>query len=249
MSIVQVRIIGGIGNQLHMYAAVRKYAQLHGAMLEAPADWLGRRLFGLNDPVPSRVLPEVNDSQQTLDEGRVDVSIGGYFQTQRWVGLLSRAELKQWFKIDPHLLELCGPRPHPFYTACHMRLGDYLGKPWGYCNISEESYYKALAEFGLPLGALEWVREDRSRHMPGLDANNRFDWLPDWVTLLRANVIVRSNSTFSWWAATLSEAQVYSPVVEDIVGPNTVSFTLGNHPKCGHVSKIGVQIDDLRVQP
>ena len=242
MSIVQVRLLGGIGNQLHMYAAVRKYAQLHGATFECP-DWFGRKVFGLGDAYLSCDLPQVDDKYPMPAEGGVNCSIGGYFQSQRWVGLLSRAELKQWFKIQPRFLELCPPRPSPWYTACHLRRGDYVGHQL-YCTVTKESYTTAMKQFGLPLGPLVWVSDEHPQRVPALDAEG-LDWLPDFVILMRANVILRGPSTFSWWAATLSDAQVYSPVVEDQTGERTVKFEQGNWPRCAGV---GLGVEDLHLK-
>lgn len=240
MSIVQVRLVGRAGNQLHQYAAVRKYAELHGATFECP-DWFGRKLFGLNDPYPSRELYEIDDKPRA-DPHEVDVSIGGYFQTQCWAGLLSRAELKRWFTVQPRFLEMCPPRPGPWYTACHLRRGDYVNHPL-FCEVTRESYVKAMAKFGLPLGPLVWVSDESPVRVAALDAEG-LDWVPDFVTLMRANVILRGPSTFSWWAATLSEAQVYAPVVEERAGRQDVEFIQGNWPRC---AGLGLRVEDLHV--
>ncbi len=41
-----------------------------------------------------------------------------------------------------------------------------------------------------------------------------FDWLGDFLKLYFARTIFRANSSFSWWAATLSPtAKVFSPVI------------------------------------
>ncbi len=65
-----------------------------------------------------------------------------------------------------------------------------------------------------------------------------FDWLDDFLKLYFARTIFRANSSFSWWAATLSPtAKVFSPVIDQphIYGVDgmkeiTVDFVEGNHP-------------------
>ena len=65
-----------------------------------------------------------------------------------------------------------------------------------------------------------------------------FDWLDDFLKLYFARTIFRANSSFSWWAATLSPtAKVFSPVVDrchiygvDGMEKITVDFVEGNHP-------------------
>lgn len=246
MAIVQVKIIGGFGNQLHQYAAARKYAELVGARLEIPPDWRTREIFGITDPVWSRDLPEVNDGSAgtgpTIEWGQVDVRLSGYFQTQEWIGRLSRAELRRWLVVRPDL-----ERAFSYYlrgrsyTAAHLRRGDYVNHPL-YCTVSESSYVRAARKIGLHID--EWARQESPRLMAsGYDPS--FSFLADWLCLTRASTLFRANSTFSWWAAALGDADVYAPVVEDRVGEHDVEFVRGNWPRCADTSRVGVRVTDL----
>jgi hypothetical protein len=51
---------------------------------------------------------------------------------------------------------------------------------------------------------------------------------------MKARILFRANSTFSWWAATLGNPMlVYSPVVEGLRGLQMdVKFVPGNEPRC-----------------
>jgi hypothetical protein len=248
MAILQLRFIGGIGNMLHQYAAARKHAETNGATLEVGPDmWVGAKIFGFNDPPWSRSdLQEVNDGcggmGPSLEPGQVNVRVGGYFQTQRWVGTLSRAELKRWFVIQQKWLDAVPPLPLN-YLAAHVRQADYIGHPC-FCNVTEESYIKACEEHNLSIRDLIWVKQDTPRRV-WLFENMEFPYLADFVTLMKARVILRANSSFSWWAAVLSDAEVYSPVVGDMNGWQTVPFVKGNHPRIAHPNRVGVQVDDL----
>jgi hypothetical protein len=58
--------------------------------------------------------------------------------------------------------------------------------------------------------------------------------LPDWYRLLKAPILFRGNSTFSWWAATLGyHERVFAPVVEFRAGgqEHDCDFVEGNWPR------------------
>lgn len=242
--IVQIKLLGGFGNQLHQYAAARKYAELVGARLEVPPDsrWIPSA-FGISDPVWSRALPEVNDGAAghgpTLEWGQVNVRLGGYFQTQEWVGHLSRRELQRWFVVRPELVAQAALRSDG-YVAAHLRRGDYVDHPL-YCTISERSYARAAEALGRRIDV--WATQEHPRAGP-----RGLEFLTDWLHLLHASVLLRANSTFSWWAAALSDGDVYAPVVEDRVGEHDVDFVCGNWPRCADAARVGTRVDDLYLQ-
>lgn len=247
MGIVQAKIIGGLGNQIFQYAAARRYSELTGSRFECP-DWIGRRIFGLNDPFPSRVLPDRNDgnngdTENSVKWGETDIRIGGYFQSQNWVAMMSRAELKRWFTVLPQWLDAVPKRQGP-YIAAHLRKGDYLNNPQ-FCNVSRDSYLECVHRYELG-DEMVWVDQAEPLRTRETDDARLYD-LPDFIRLMRADVILRANSTFSWWAATLSDARVFSPVVNDLVGPNDVPFVPGNHPRFGDAGRLGVVVTDLHL--
>jgi hypothetical protein len=241
--IVQIKLLGGFGNQLHQYAAARKYAALVGARLEVPSDsrWI-QTIFGFQDPVWSRELSEVNDGAAghgpTVEWGQVNVRLSGYFQTQEWVGRLSRRELRQWFTVRKDLVDrVC--LPSNGYVAAHLRRGDYVNHPL-YCTVSERSYVRAAERLGLNID--HWATQELSRPGP-----SGMEFLTDWILLMRASTLLRANSTFSWWAAALSNGDVYAPIVEDRVGEHDVEFAHGNWPRCADAARVGTRVDDLHL--
>jgi hypothetical protein len=241
--IIQIKLLGGFGNQLHQYAAARKYAELVDARLEVPPDsrWIPA-IFGTADPTWSCDLPEVNDGASghgpTVEWGQVNVRLGGYFQTQAWVGRLSRRELQRWLVPRREHLDRVA-LPAAGYVAAHVRRGDYVNHPL-YCTVSELSYTRAAEALGLHID--EWVTQERPRPGP-----RGLEFLGDWLVLMRAETLLRANSTFSWWAAVLGHGDVYAPIVEDRVGEHDVEFSRGNWPRCADTSRVGTRVDDLHL--
>ena len=56
-------------------------------------------------------------------------------------------------------------------------------------------------------------------------------FLEDFILMMNADVVLRANSSFSWWAATLGRGRILSPLVEDRTGMQDVEFVEGNWPK------------------
>ena len=244
--IVQAKLLGGFGNQLHQYTAARVYAETVGAELQMPPDcWTLQYIFGFSHPPWSRDLPEVNDGGvpggRQLEWGETNVRLAGYCQMQRWVGLMSRAKLRQWLTVRPELEGICGaPRGS---VAAHLRRGDYVGHPI-FCTVTKSAYEKAAEALGRSIDT--WADQDHPRPCPaGLHPD--VSYLADWLALARASVLFRANSTFSWWAAALSDADVYAPVVEDRIGEHEAFFVRGNWPRIADTARTGVRIDDLHL--
>ncbi len=119
------------------------------------------------------------------------------------------------------------------YVVAHIRRGDIVSKNYsgGHCAVTLSSYQNKLLELGVDESSVIWLSEDRSigtRHKWTYDGSagwtypcgsqkindeTVFEFLPDLLTIYFAKTILRGNSGFSWWAAELSQADVYSPVV------------------------------------
>ena len=50
----------------------------------------------------------------------------------------------------------------------------------------------------------------------------------DFLILLNSQTLIRSNSTFSYWAGLLGEGKVFSPNVKGKIGLNKVNFVDNN---------------------
>lgn len=219
--------MGRFGNQLFQYAAARGYARKIGAELQIPPWWLANVLFkNINDPIIQRPMPRLG-----LDEWpgeRCDVDLYGYFQHKQWYDLYTISDLKHWFEFQPWVHERFKDMK-PANLAAHIRRGDYATTyAYAFCTIDESCYLGTAAVYALE-GPITWVREDQPR--PFDEKGLKF--LLDFYILMTAEVLIRANSTFSFWAALLGDhREVYSPVIDGLRGHcNNVTFVKGNYPR------------------
>ncbi len=222
-SVIQISCLGKLGrfgNSLFQYAFARGYAESIGATLQTPY-WIGRTLFGLNDPPVSTPLPRLG-----LDEfpnGQTNVDLYGYLQFSKCFDFYTITKLREWFDLTPSGLLTT----HPYVSgvvSAHLRRGDYeTTYAHVYCTIHDSAYKAAAEQYGYQWSDINWVRE-----------NALVNPLVDFMKLYNSDVMFRANSTFSWWAATLGHAKkVFSPIVDGLKGPvRNVSFVEGNHPRC-----------------
>jgi hypothetical protein len=142
------------------------------------------------------------------------------------------------------------------YHIAHLRRDDIANVKnttnLGYSVISRESYEKAFRKYGYDPKTIEWVTDDKTgisgisslkvhEYWSYPEGSHRekdifFSWFPDFLKLMFAKTIFRANSSFSWWAAFLSNADVYSPRLHTRLlfyqtGKELdVEFEAGNHP-------------------
>lgn len=258
MSFVQVLLAGGLGNRLFEYAFARGYAERHRLELRCERSILNK-FFQIPDHAPAdQDLPLVANTEVEKWDGQSGVSIIGMGQHQKNLDYYSKAKVKEWFKLRPEYEELIKDVPEMDLVA-NPREGDYAYA----CNpmvlVSRKSYLDACDTYGLNKDRIFWLDGENHYRVPGIKVEKPWnelndhqkgklpgdgavlDWLPDWAVLTRASVILRSNSTFSWWAATLGRAdRVFAPdtskvsadlgIRGDVRVPQDVPFVDGNHP-------------------
>lgn len=199
-------LIGRWGNQLFQYAALRAEAERDQLPFVTPA-WIGDEIFN---------LPR-HEAQGEVKK------LGGYRQDQASL-IYTRAQVREWFKLRPEIVDRLTAVPSLELLA-HRRVGDYSAL--GYPVVSVESYHAACEQFDYDWKELRFVREEDPITIDGLPG-----WLPDFHRMMNARVLFRGNSSFSFWAAALSYAEVYSPLVDGLgSGVHEVEFVRGNHPR------------------
>lgn len=156
----------------------------------------------------------------------------GYRQCQRDL-IYTRTDARRWFRLKPEFEKWA-----LYWTTvpayAHRRVGDYAA--CGYVVVSMESYLNQSLKMGLCGG--DWNLRQRGFQLvteeePWPDASLPFPWLADFLRLMHAPILLRGNSSFSWWAATLGNAEVWSPRIDGLEGgrEHDCTFEKGNHCK------------------
>lgn len=218
-----------LGNQLFIYAFARAYAEKHGFEFRCE-DWMGQRIFQLNDLPYISGMPMRHDVELDKWDGESDITIGGYAQRQQCL-LYTREWARNVYRFRPEIQELLN-QVVTYDICAHLRHGDYLGVP-GFVAIHHGAYCAAALQFGIDPDKIHFVTQDNPERHAALEAMG-FPFLADFYQLMKARVLFRANSTFSWWAATLGHAErIFSPNVEGIRGSDgelrDAPFEEGNH--------------------
>lgn len=217
--------LGRFGNSLYQYAFARAYAEKLGAVLETN-DWVGRKLFkDINEPIIINPLPRV--SKGAIPWGKTGFDFYGYYQSQECLDILNASKVREWYTFKDEWYKLF---PYHFPTVAFLRRDDYVKKFKDYyCIVGRRSYLKAFEKFGINSTKVLWVTGENPP-CPEAEAIGA-GFLPNFFTLMNADIFFRANSTFCLWAGFLGKGKVYSPVVNDLVGHNEVEFVYGNYPK------------------
>ena len=255
MSFIQVELGGGLGNRLFHYSFARAYAERHGCALRTkPHVW--QHVFDLPDSLPpiDGEVPRRDTYAFHEWDGETDINITGMAQHQKNL-IYTREQVRSWFRLKPELAKLVKNVPSLPLVAS-LRLGDYCYACNPFAWVDKQSYLDCCGEFGLDTDNLYFLDGEQHYRIPEIpvskpwvqlsdaEKETSIDFLPDLALMMRARVLLRSNSTFAWWAATLGYCErVFCPDVSKvnpalgIVGgvrvPQLVPFVEGNHtPVC-----------------
>jgi len=227
---------GGFGNQLFQYCAGKVMARRYDTDLCVPSDWIGRTVFQIDDPPITKQLP-TRGMDLDPDETPNDSDLWGYFQNTKWYDLYTVQDAQTWLRLRPEwIAAMLALQDDKGRAVAHVR--SFRGYERVYCVCAEEGYEFAAKKFGL--GPLVFVSD---KHPGNVSAVPGLEFLPDFLKLMAAPILMRGNSTFSWWAATLSQTKankkrVFSPVVGDLTGgPHIVPFVENNFSEIVNLKK------------
>lgn len=226
---------GRFGNQILQYAFLRIYADTHGFDYETN-DWIGRDLFGLNDPYMSSNFPTLDESDidvRTMlsgeQEGPHSVDFLGYFGKSAADFWRHGELIKEIFSLSPPMLTLkCqlldSVGKDNTIIAIHIRRGDFgHGDFW---LVPVEWYLDWLSiiwgETKNPVLYIasddRMVAEHFNKYSPLTFKDmpappNGIEFMTDHLMLANARVVAMANSTFSYSAALLNNvsSSFYKP--------------------------------------
>ena len=238
--------LGRFGNTLFQVCTGLALARKLGAELQVPDDWVGRKIFKVDIPslgTKPRIQTRIDflpNRAEMAHFGAIDLA--GFWQFQKAFDLYSRKDVASWLPfqdwVRDRFMNEAASASRRFRIAIHKRRGDYLAPPNStkFCLVTDASFRKCLEEQvrvdHASADNIEIVEltDDTPRHDEVAEAMG-VGFLPDFMAMVTANVVIRSNSSFSFWAAFMGNNEVYSPVVEEKVGWHDVEFVRGNHPR------------------
>ncbi len=175
-------------------------------------------------------VPDDADPAQVLAELRDGAAYGGYFQSERYLAGYED-EIRSLFQVraehEAAFAEKYGDSGP--YVCVHMRRGDYFEWGPGGRALPTSYFVDAIAAVGDLSGYEVIVISDDLDHaaveMAGVEGV-RFESNPamvDFLLLMNADVVIASNSSFSWWGAWLNR----NPAASVIAPRHWVGFPEG----------------------
>lgn len=189
----------------------------------------------------------------SIDSVRPGTTLVGYFQSPRYfptVGprLLDAIEGMPETEVETAALTRMHDEPA---VTLHLRRGDYLAVPSDRQFIASVAYARRALRLLEDLGIRVPVRvfSDSVDLVRGelADVDAQFEFVEDdgslgiWSTIkamASGSAMIMSNSSFSWWAATLMEHRGNSPV---IIGPRP--WTSGGTAKADLLARNWITLD------
>ncbi len=126
------------------------------------------------------------------------------------------------------------------YNVAHFRRTDIANKNYngGHSMVSKRSYINAFNQYDCDPKSIQWVSDEPKigwkwkQQIPKIGGRT-IPWLPDFLKIVFAKKIFRSNSSFSLFASWLSNAkEIYAPWLHEYSPGKTIDFNFvrGNYP-------------------
>ena len=244
--------MGQLGNQMFQYAALKGIAAKHNYKTIIPShndvivDALGNKLridlFDAFDipcyPMDVGYIPHERNlqephyhfSQELLDNCPDNVSLVGYFQSEKYFKHIED-DIRKLFGPKSDALSCWASTQHLFDdpVALHIRRGDFLRNSVDHHNLSMKYYETALRAFGKERQIIIFSDDtDWCKAQPLFDGD-RFlvceggGPYTDLYMMSRCSDFIISNSTFAWWGAWLSDNEDKLVIYPDRwFGPNNI---------------------------
>ncbi len=209
---------GRLGNQMFQYAITRIIAEKNNYNFYLPKEKNGNgqnisEYFDLDTGViDGNILRRYEENpDQNYDPNLFSILdftlISGFFQTEKYF-LGYEEKLKQWFNVKKtnKVEEILNKYPIDEYCYIHFRGGDYKDMPnW---SLPKKYYDDAMKEidgnlkFLVITDDIEYARQ----FFTDIDIISN-DMMVDFALLYYSKFCIIPNSSFSWWAAWLSDKE------------------------------------------
>ncbi len=234
-------VIGRLGNQMFQYATLRGIADEHGYEFIIPEsdfqdEWNDHQLFDAfklphlknRGKVVDQYLQErqFNYDEKLFYQCPDDVSLHGYFQTERYFSNIADS-IKEDFTFHDEVVENCkevmDAMDNPI--SLHVRRTDYVEKSQDHPPCSLDYYKEALTHFDddrqviIFTDDIPWCKSQEifsgDRFLISETEDNVYDLC--LMSMCKSHII--ANSSFSWWGAWLANCgRVIAP--SKWFGPN-----------------------------
>ena len=244
--------MGQLGNQMFQYAALKGIAAKHNYKTIIPnhneliVDALGNKLrielfdaldipmspMGIGTVPNGRNVqePHYHFSQELLDNCPDNVSLVGYFQSEKYFKHIED-DIRKLFAPKKEAKEAYEEVKELFDdpVAVHIRRGDFLRNSVHHHNLSMQYYETALRAFGQERQIIIFSDDtDWCKQQP-LFEGDRFlvceagGPYTDLYLMSKCSDYIIANSTFSWWGAWLSHNEDKLVIYPDRwFGPNNI---------------------------
>ena len=241
---INVKLIGGLGNNMFQYALGRILAEEKNCNLivdgiESLTKYFPnvtnitdrKELMGLTLHLgynsANKTVQHIDYAEVKLHNG--PISLEGFFQKYNlYVNYLP--QIKHWFSYDESLYTT----PSENDLVIHYRLGDYLSLHW---NLLPDDYIAIIENQLLSYEQCYIITDDVNNPLclKLLNLKNskiiKQTELQDFTFMKHAKQLILSHSSFSWWSAFLgNQEHVYVPLFKD---------------KFSYLWKIDPQLDDV----
>ena len=244
--------MGQLGNQMFQYAALKGIAAKHNYKTIIPShnevivDALGNKLrielFDAFDipmgPMDVGYIPHERNvqephyhfSQELLDNCPDNVSLVGYFQSEKYFKHIED-DIRKLFGPKEDALSCWASTQHLFDNpvALHIRRGDFLINSVHHHNLSMKYYEEALNQFDSDRQVIIFSDDTDWCKAQPLFEGDRFlvceggGPYTDLYMMSTCDDFIIANSTFSWWGAWLSYNKEKVVIYPDLwFGPNNI---------------------------
>lgn len=220
MSTVVLKAIGRFGNLCFQHAYARAFCEQNGHELRTDP-WIGEQIFTLDGHTPKR------------PDGTEQIALSGYFQNQDAL-IYTRADCRRWFAFRQEIFDKLNAVKVYNLPYAHFRRGDYASPSSGYPMVSKDAVTTAMGQHGIYDPCIPVSDEAPSKEPDYLGFDGELSMLPDFWRLVRAPIMFRANSSYSYWAGVLSHGRVFSPIITGLAGGvehDDVPFVEGNWPR------------------